>query len=86
MLQNIMQNQAVEMVHKHFQPLSRKQLEICLLHTFGVAKSIIASNYNITGEAVKQNIKRSVQKLELDNSDALRVALLSTIFVIMLNK
>lgn len=40
MLQNIMQNQAVEMVHKHFQPLSRKQLEICLLHTFGVAKSI----------------------------------------------
>lgn len=31
MLQNIMQNQAVEMVHKHFQPLSRKQLEIWVM-------------------------------------------------------
>ncbi|CEJ64485.1 hypothetical protein [Citrobacter pasteurii] len=47
---------------------------------------MIASNYNITVEAVKQNIKRSVQKLELDNSDALRIAILSTIFVIMLKK
>ncbi|AYY47077.1 hypothetical protein M3B74_20715 [Citrobacter freundii] len=86
MLRNILQDQALEIVHKHFQSLSRRQLEICLLHTFGVAKSMIASNYNITVEAVKQNIKRSVQKLELDNSDALRIAILSTIFVIMLKK
>lgn len=86
MLRKILQDQALDIIHNHFQPLSRKQVEICILHTFGVAKSTIASNYNISIDAVKQNIKRSTQKLELDNSDALRTAVLASIFVVMINK
>jgi predicted DNA-binding protein YlxM (UPF0122 family) len=73
MLQNIMQNQALKWytnIFNHFRESNLKSVSFIHLSS----QSIIASNYNITVEAVKQNIKRSVQKLELDNSDALRVA------------
>lgn len=86
MLRKILQGSALDTIHNQFQPLSRQQLEICILHTFGVAKNAIASNYNISVDAVKQVIRRSTLKLELDNSDALRTAVLASIFVAMINK
>ena len=85
-MRKILQEQTLDTIHKYFPPLSRKQLEICIFHTFGVAKSNIANSYNISVEAVKQNIQRSVHKLGLENSDALRTAILAIIFVIMINK
>ncbi|MEL7630923.1 hypothetical protein AAGW04_18270 [Pectobacterium aroidearum] len=86
MMRTILQEHSLDVLHKHFQALSRRQLEMCILHTFGVTKSTIADSYSITEEAVKQNIKRSVHKLELENSDALRAAILVSIFAIMINK
>lgn len=86
MLRTILKEQTVNIIHQHFQELSRKQLEICLLHTLGMSKKKIAQIYSISVDAVKQNIQRSVHKLELENSDALRSAILVLTFTIMINK
>lgn len=86
MLRTILKEQTINSIHQHFQELSRKQLEICLLHTLGTSKKKIAESYSISVDAVKQNIQRSVQKLELENSDALRTAILVLTFTLVINK
>lgn len=86
MLQAILKESTVNIIHQHFDELSRKQLEICILHTLGTPKKRIAESYSISVDAVKQNIQRSIQKLELENSDALRTAILALTFTIMINK